>query len=104
MQRLALIAFFVTTLAAIVIALSPQHSFSWRDACGYLTEALRTNVRAVKLSERSLKILKRLGGNENSFGSPLLKLASDGVIETASYVRLRSLLILGNVFPSELKS
>lgn len=55
-------------------------------------------------SERSLNILECLRGNENGFGSPLLKLASDGVIETPSYIRLRALLILGNVFPSELKS
>jgi hypothetical protein len=57
-----------------------------------------------KLQNRLSKILKRLGGNEKRFVCPLLKLAPDGVIETPSYIRVRALLILGNVFPSELKS
>ncbi len=48
-----------------------------------------------------LNILKRLGSNKNSFGSPLLELAPDGIIEMPSYIWLVALLILGNVFPSE---
>ena len=51
----------------------------------------------------SLNILKRLGGNENRFGSPLLELAPDGIMKTTSYIRLFALLIFGNVFPSEFK-
>jgi hypothetical protein len=50
----------------------------------------------------SLNVLKRLGGNENSFRCPLLDLALDGIMKTPSYIRLLALLIFGNVFPSEL--
>jgi hypothetical protein len=51
----------------------------------------------------SLDILKRLGGDENRFGSSLLELAPDGIMEKPGHVRLLTFLILGNVFPSELK-
>ena len=49
----------------------------------------------------SSNILKRLGGNENRFGSPLTKLAPDGIVEKPSYIRPLALLIFGNVFPSK---
>ena len=61
---------------------------------------IRHGLLATSLA--SLNILKRLGGNENRFGCPLLELAPDGIMETPSYIRLLALLILGNVFPSEL--
>src|SRR5262249_5391017 len=50
-----------------------------------------------------INVLKRLGGNENRFGCPLLKLAPDGIVKTPSYIRLFALLMLGNVLPSEIK-
>jgi hypothetical protein len=67
------------------------------------TPRLEIRHRLLATSLASLNILKRLGGNENSFGSPLLDLASDGIMETPSYIRLLALLIFGNVFPSEFK-
>jgi hypothetical protein len=48
----------------------------------------------------SLNILKRLGGDENSFGCSFVELAFDGVMNTSSYIWLTP-LILGNVFPDE---
>ena len=74
------------------------------DASGWLA-ALGFEIRRRLLTAwlASLNIFKRLGGNEKSFRCPLLELAPDGIIETLSYIRLPALLMLGNVFPSELK-
>src|SRR5262249_13364154 len=51
-----------------------------------------------------INVLKRLGGNENRFGCPLLKLAPDGIVKTPSYIRLFALLMLGNVLQARLKA
>jgi hypothetical protein len=51
----------------------------------------------------SLNILKRLGGNEKTFGRPLIELAPDGIMKTPSYIWLLALLMLGNVWPSQSK-
>ena len=46
-------------------------------------------------------ILKRLGGNENTFGSPLTKLALDGIMEEPSHIRLLALLIFSKLTRSK---
>ena len=38
----------------------------------------------------SLNILKRLGGNEKTFGCPLIELAPDGIMKTPSYIWFRA--------------
>jgi len=58
-------------------------------------------ARAQQIMLASFNILKRLGGNENSVGSPLFESSPDEIMETPSYIRLLALLILGYVFPSE---
>jgi hypothetical protein len=57
--------------------------------------------RPLAASLASLNILKRLGGNENTFGCPLIEVAPDGIMKTPSYIWLLALLMLGNVLPSE---
>ncbi len=50
----------------------------------------------------SLDIPKRPGGDENRVGSSLFKLVPYAIMEMPSYIRLLVLMILRNVFPSEL--
>jgi hypothetical protein len=45
--------------------------------------------------------LKRLGGDEDGFGFPVVQQASNGIVKTSSYIRPFVFLTLGNVFPSE---